>query len=135
MPYLFVDTSAWYALLDKSDANHHAAVTLQDSLVHPMITSNYIVDEVITLVRSHLGYEVAVEIGHKLWDESIANLIHITPQDENRAWEIFVSYHDKSFSFTDCTSFALMERLGVTEAFAFDEHFKQYDAFIVVPPE
>jgi len=135
VPYLFVDTSAWYALLDKSDANHHAAVELKDSLVHPMLTSNYIADEVITLVRSHLGYEVAVEIGQKLWDESIANLIHVTPQDEKRAWEIFVSYHDKSFSFTDCTSFALMERLGITEAFTFDEHFKQYDAFIVLPLE
>ena len=135
MPYLFVDTSAWYALIDKSDANHHAAVKLKDSLVHPMVTSNYIADEVITLVRTHLSYEVAVEIGQKLWDESIANLIHITPQDEKRAWERFVSHHDKSFSFTDCTSFALMERLGIPEAFAFDEHFKQYDMFIVLPLE
>jgi hypothetical protein len=133
VPYVFVDTSAWYALLDKSDANHQAAVKLKDSLVHPMVTSNYIADETITLARTHLGYGVAVEIGQKLCDESIANLIHITPEDEKRAWEIFVSYHDKSFSFTDCTSFALMERLGITEAFAFDEHFKQYDTFIVLP--
>jgi predicted nucleic acid-binding protein len=100
-----------------------------------MVTSNYIADEVITLVRTHLGYEVAVKIGQKLWDESIANLIRITPQDEKRAWEILVSYHDKSFSFTDCTSFALMERLGIPEAFAFDEHSKQYDTFIVLPLE
>jgi predicted nucleic acid-binding protein len=135
VPYLFVDTSAWYALLDKSDANHHAAVKFKDSLVHPMMTSNYIADEVITLVRSHLGYEVAIEIGQKLWDESIANLIRITLQDEKRAWEIFMNYNDKSFSFTDCTSFALMERLGITEAFAFDEHFEQYDTFIVLPLE
>ena len=135
MPYLFVDTSAWYALFDKSDANHRAAVKLKDLLVHPLVTSNYIADEVITLVRVHLGHEVAVEIGCKLWEESIANLVHITPQDEKKAWQIFVSYHDKSFSFTDCTSFALMERLGITEAFAFDEHFKQYGTFIVLPLE
>ena len=133
MPYLFVDTSAWYALLDKSDANHHAAVKLKDSLVHPMVTSNYIADEVITLVRTRLGYEVAVEIGQKLWNESIANIIPMTPQDEKKAWEIFVTYHDKTFSYTDCTSFALMERLGIAEAFAFDEHFKQYDSFIILP--
>ncbi|RZN43509.1 MAG: PIN domain-containing protein [Methanophagales archaeon ANME-1-THS] len=135
MPYLFVDTSAWYALVDKSDANHHAAVKFKDSLVHPMVTSTYIADEVITLVRTRLGYEVAVEIGQKLWDESIANLIHVTPQDERKAWEIFVTYHDKTFSFTDGTSFALMERLGITEAFAFDEHFKLYENFIVLPHE
>ena len=135
MPYIFVDTGAWYALLDKSDANHHASVKLKDSLVHPLVTSNYIVDEVITLSRNRLGYEVAVEIGQKLWDESIANLIRVIPQDEKKAWEIFVTYHDKTFSFTDCTSFALMERIGITEAFAFDEHFTQYGRFIVLPRE
>ena len=135
MPYIFVDTGAWYALLDKSDANHHAAVKLKDSLVHPLVTSNYIVDEVITLSRNRLGYEVAVEIGQKLWDESIANLIRVIPQDEKKAWEIFVTYHDKTFSFTDCTSFALMERIGITEAFAFDEHLTQYGRFIVLPRE
>jgi hypothetical protein len=78
--------------MDKSDVNHHAAVKFKDSLVHPMVTSNYIADEVITLVRTRLGYEVAVEIGQKLWDEPIANLIHVTPQDERKAWELFVTY-------------------------------------------
>jgi predicted nucleic acid-binding protein len=135
LPYIFVDTGAWYALLDKNDANHHAAVRFKDSLVHPLVTSNYIADEVITLVRIRLGYKVAVEIGQKLWDESIANLSHVTPEDEKNAWEIFVKYHDKTFSFTDCTSFALVERIGITEVFAFDEHFKQYGNFIVLPLE
>ena len=125
MPYLFVDTSAWYALLDKSDANHHAAIKFKDSLIHPLVTSNYIADEVITLARNRLGYKVAVEIGEKLWNESIANLIRVTPEDEKKAWEFFVTYHDKTFSFTDCTSFAIMERIGMAEVFAFDEHYKQ----------
>lgn len=133
MPYIFVDTGAWYALLDEDDANHHAAVRFKDSLVHPLVTSNYIADEVITLVRSRLGHNVAVKIGQKLWDESIANLIRVTPRDEIKAWEIFVKYQDKAFSFTDCTSFTLMERVEVTEVFAFDEHFKQYGNFIVLP--
>jgi predicted nucleic acid-binding protein len=135
LPYIFVDTGAWYALLDEDDANHHAAVRFKDSLVHPLVTSNYIADEVITLVRSRLGHNVAVEIGQKLWDESIANLIRVTPRDEIKAWEIFVKYQDKAFSFTDCTSFTLMERVEVTEVFAFDEHFKQYGSFIVLPFE
>jgi predicted nucleic acid-binding protein len=133
LPYIFVDTGAWYALLDESDANHHAAVKFNESLVHPMVTSNYIADEVITLARKRLGYKVAVEIGEKLWNESIANLIRVTPNDEKKAWEIFVKYSDKTFSFTDCTSFALMYRVGITEVFAFDDHFTQYGSFIVLP--
>ncbi len=132
MSYIFVDTSAWYALLDTSDANHHAAVKFKDSLAHPLMTSNYVVGEVITLVRNRPGYKAAVETGQKLW-EYIADLIRVMPRDERKAWEIFVQYRDKNFSFTDCTSFALMERMGITEAFAFDEHFKQYGSFIVLP--
>ena len=135
MPYIFVDTSAWYALLDKNDADHYAAVKFYDSLVHPLVTSNYIADEVITLARIRLGYKVAVEVGQKLWDESIANLIRVMPEDEKKAWEIFVKYRDKTFSFTDCSSFALMERIGITEVFAFDEHFTQYGSFVVLPLE
>lgn len=133
MSYIFVDTGAWYALMDKSDANHNAAVEFKDSLVHPLVTSNYIVDEIITLVRMNLGHSASVEIGQKLWNESIANLIRVTPQDEKKAWEIFVKYQDKTFSFTDCTSFALMERLGLTEVFSFDNHFTQYGSFVVFP--
>lgn len=134
MAYIFVDTSAWYALLDKSDVNHRAAVKFKDSLAGPLVTSNYVADEVITLARSRLGHKVAVKIGQKMWDESIANLIRVTLQDEKKAWKIFVKYQDKTFSFTDCTSFALMERVGITEVFAFDEHFKQYGNFVVLPP-
>jgi predicted nucleic acid-binding protein len=133
LPYIFVDTSAWYALLDKSDAHHRAAMKFKDSLACPLMTSNYVADETITLAKNRLGYKVAVRIGQKMWGESIANLIRVTPQDERKAWKIFVKYYDKTFSFTDCTSFALMERVGMTEVFAFDEHFKQYGNFIVLP--
>jgi len=133
LPYIFIDTSALYALLDKSDANHRVAVKFKDSLAHPLVTSNYITDEIITLAKNRLGYEVALDIGQKLWDESITKLIHVTLQDERKAWKIFVKYHDKTFSFTDCTSFALMNRVGITEVFAFDDHFMQYGNFTVLP--
>jgi hypothetical protein len=54
-------------------------------------------------------------------------------EDENLAWEIAKSYKDKTFSFTDCTSFSICERLGIKDVFAFDEHFKQYGKFNVLP--
>lgn len=34
-------------------------------------------------------------------------------------------YEDKELSFTDCTSFAIMEKLKLHKAFTFDEHFKK----------
>ncbi len=98
-----------------------------------MVTSNYIIDETITLARMNLGHSASVKIGQKLWSETIANLVRVTPQDEENAWEIFVKYQDKTFSFTDCTSFALMERVGIIEVFSFDSHFTQYGDLVVLP--
>jgi len=46
---IFVDTSAWYAYIDRSDADHAGAVKLVKELNQPLITSNYILDEILTL--------------------------------------------------------------------------------------
>jgi predicted nucleic acid-binding protein len=46
--------------------------------------------------------------------------------------DILPQYADKGFSFTDCTSFALMERLDINTVFAFDDHFTQYGKFMIL---
>ena len=51
----------------------------------------------------------------------------------NHTWVLFQRYRDKAFSFTDCTTFALMTRLRIAAAFAFDIHFRQYGRLVVVP--
>ena len=132
---IFVDTGGWYAFLDKDDVNHESALKFMKELSQLLITSNYIIDETLTLVKERLGYNVAIKIGQKLWDEEIAQLVRVTSSDEQEAWKIFVKYQDKGFSFTDCTSFALIERLGISSAFAFDDHFKQYAKFYCMPSE
>jgi hypothetical protein len=114
-------------------AHHTAAVEFVRTLTLPLATSTYIFDETITLIRAHVGHAAAVRFGEKLRQEQIAKLLRVTEHDEARAWELFVRYQDKGFSFTDCTSFALMERLQLDTAFAFDDHFRQYGKFVVVP--
>jgi len=132
-PFIFVDTSAWSALADTSDAHHQAATQFIHTLHTPLVTSTYILDETVTLMRTHLSHDIACRFGEKLRQEQIALMLRITEHDEERAWDIFVRYDDKAFSFTDCTSFALMERLHIDTAFAFDEDFRQYGRFVVVP--
>ncbi|MBU1599557.1 PIN domain-containing protein [bacterium] len=131
---IFVDTSGWYAFLDKDDANHESALKFIKELAQLLITSNYIIDETLTLVNDRLGHNVAIKIGQKLWNEEIAQLVRVTSSDEQEAWKIFVKYQDKGFSFTDCTSFVLIERLGIPSAFAFDDYFRQYAKFYCLPP-
>jgi predicted nucleic acid-binding protein len=45
---------------------------------------------------------------------------------------VFVDTDDKDFSYTDCTSFAVMQLLGLDTAFAFDQHFRQF-GFVCLP--
>ncbi len=59
----------------------------------------------------------------------------MSPEDEEFAWRIFRRYDDKAFNFTDCTSFALMDRLDIMMVFTFDQHFEQYGKFICLPQE
>jgi uncharacterized protein len=67
-----------------------------------------------------------------LMESSFVRLIALTQDDEGRAWEIFTKYHDQDFSYADCTSFAVMQRLKLGTSFTFDRHFSVMK-FVVVP--
>jgi len=114
---IFVDTSAWYATVDKSDRDHMTAVAKIQNLDRPLVTSNYIFDETLTLLKTRLGPSIAVQFGEKLWNQEVATLIRINEKDEDRVWKLFLQYEDKGFSFTECTPFALMERLKINTVF------------------
>jgi uncharacterized protein len=120
-----VDTSAVFALLDRSDTNHAAARrTLQQLAqrrVQPVLT-NFIVAESHALALSRLDADVA-----RRW--LLANawpVERVGEDDESKARTIIASHTDKTYSYTDATSFAVMERLRLREVFAFDPHFRQY---------
>ena len=51
----------------------------------------------------------------------------------SRAWDLFAEYSDRTFSFTDCTSFALMKSMGLEEAFTFDRRDFGAAGFSVIP--
>jgi predicted nucleic acid-binding protein len=129
---VLVDTSAVYALLDRGDAWHKAAAATLQSLklarTEPLLT-NFVVAESHALALSRLGPEIARRwlLGN-VWPVE-----RLTEHDEARARAIIAQYTDKTFSYTDATSFAVMERLGLRRAFAFDPHFQQYGFQVVGP--
>jgi len=125
---LFVDTSAWLALNDRNDQYHSEAVSRLNAVAKQkieLITSEYLVDESITIIRYRVSHEAAVVFGDALMNSTIVNVADITDEERFRAWMLFKKYDDKELSFTDCTSFALMNKLKLRKAFAFDDHFKQ----------
>jgi hypothetical protein len=134
---IFADTTAWAALYDRRDKNHETASKFMKELKGEkilFITTDYILDETLTLIRMRVGHEEAVNFGRWLSESGVVRLIDVNPKLRETAWEIFKRYSDKYFSFTDCTSFALMRELNISQAFSFDRHFSQF-GFIRLPLE
>jgi uncharacterized protein len=123
---LFVDTGAWYALADRKDPDHLRVAEFLEGQPLRLVTTNFIFDETVTLLRYRLGFVAAKSFGDHLLRAGIATLLPVIRRDETRAWEIFTRYRDKSFSFTDCTSFAVMQRLKIDSAVAMDDDFRAF---------
>ena len=135
-PELFVDTSAWVALLDVSDSLHgrasaYWAATLAED--RQFLTSDYVLDESYTLLRRRRnGLQMAVLLHDLVTGSELIEEAEIGPELRALGWEIFVGYRDKILSFTDCTSFALMRERTMLEAFTFDADF-QRAGFMTLP--
>src|SRR4051812_45450118 len=109
---IFVDTSAWFAISVPKDPNHHAAKRLlaaTDS-VH-LVTTDYVLDEYLTLLKTRGQVQRLNQLGRQILEEVVCRIEWVTPSDVYKAWTIFDTYRDKGWSFTDCVSRAVMERL------------------------
>jgi predicted nucleic acid-binding protein len=91
-----------------------------------LYTSNYVTDETLTLLKERCGLSVAVSFREDLEASNVVRVIWIEPGVEREAWRIFKTHRDKGYSFTDCTSFALMDILAIKNSFTYDGHFRQY---------
>lgn len=129
---IFVDTGAWVALEDVKDSHHETALQFKRELLRErtrLITTSYVLDESYTLLLLDVGYLKTVRFKHAIDEMIRLKLVvafHVTPDIEVEAWKVFERFNqDKQWSFTDCTSKVMMERLGLVEVFTFDHHFDQ----------
>ena len=128
---VFVDSGAFYALIDRRDARHADAVSGLDTIRRrgsKLFTSNLVVAEAHGLALRRLGRAMAAQ-----WLASLPhNVIYQSDVDHDRAVSVIARYQDQDFSYTDAVSFVIMERLGIRTAFAFDVDFRVY-GFDMIP--
>ena len=130
---LFVDTSAFYALLDADDANHRrSAGAWRDTMTSDqnVVTTNYVLVETFALIQSRLGLQAVRE-----FQEDIVPVLHVefvTPEMHRLGIAAFLAASRRGFSLVDCISFEVMRELGMKSAFTFDGHFREY-GFTAIP--
>ena len=125
---VFLDTGAFLALADEDDDYHTAAKSIYTELLQSkaqLLTSNFVLSETYTLIRSRVSHRDATKFMRSL-DQTGIRVLHVGQSIEQTAKAIFARYDDKDFSFVDCTSFALIDHHRLDHAFAFDGHFRQY---------
>src|SRR5581483_7304107 len=121
---VFVDTSAFYAILDHNDGNHPSALRRIESLKNDqasLVTSNYVVVETSALLQNRLGLE-SVRDFHVAALQAV-EILWVTEKIHNSATAIWFAAGRRKLSLVDCTSFEIMREADVTVALAFDRHF------------
>ena len=132
MERIFVDTGAWFSYFNAADPDHEAVSEVLAEWESRLLTTDYVFDEVVTLVRFRVGHPEARKSGEALRSGDIAALIDVETIDRDAAWKRFVRDQDKVYSYTDCTSFSVMDRIGLTTVAAVDEDFRRA-GFRVLP--
>ncbi|MEK7833944.1 MAG: PIN domain-containing protein [Acidobacteriota bacterium] len=131
--FVFVDTGAWFAAVTPTDPNHTVTTAWMNANDALLLTTDYVVDETLTLLRARGENKRALAIGEQFFNSDLATIYRLTDEDLFAAWEIFRDYDDKGWSFTDCASKVVMEKFRVDVAIAFDHHFRQFGTVLVVP--
>jgi uncharacterized protein len=123
---IFIDTSAFFALLDNDDDHYPAAKRVWKELLQEeniLITSNYVLVESLALLQSRLGLEAVRD-----FQETIVPLVQIEFVDlelHRVGVSALLAASRRNLSLVDCVSFEVMRSLGIKDVFTFDPHFRE----------
>lgn len=128
MTRVFIDTGAFVALRRADEREHLRAREAFTALVDRgvrFVSTNYTFGETYTTLLSRAGRDAAIRWGADMRAGDGIQFVRVDQVIEDDAWQLLASHQDKQWSYVDAVSFALMEREGISTAFAFDEHFRQ----------
>ena len=128
---VFVDTGAWFARYVPSDPNHQRVTAWMRANPRRLITTDYCIDETLTLLVARRRVQVALEVGRALFEAGVARLHFLSPDLIHRAWILFQQRAAAGLSFTDCTSKIVIDDLGVSTVVALDDHFRALGVAVV----
>jgi predicted nucleic acid-binding protein len=125
---VFVDTSAWLALINEADTDHVKAKTIRDNLLRSkkrFIVTDYIIVEIANSLCKTRWRSHAVKLINSIRETDSIEVVEIDKEILDNAWNMYSTRTDKEWSLTDCVSFVVMGKHGIREAFTNDRHFEQ----------
>lgn len=125
MTPVFADTFYFLALLNERDAAHARAVNISESEVRPLLTTAWVLTEVADGLSRSAQRAMFGDLLDALRDDPHATIVTSTEELFDAAVRLYRNRTDKHWSLTDCTSFVVMQRHGVSEALTADHHFEQ----------
>ena len=131
MKPVFVDTGGWFAAVARRDSAHPLAATFLRQWTGPLITTDYVLDETLTLIQAKIDHTTAVRLLDSLRSSPSVSIEFLPPAEVRRAWQLFRDRPDQGWSLTDCSSFVFMESRQLTHVLAFDRHFRQAGYLLV----
>jgi uncharacterized protein len=125
MNAVFADTSFYVAVLNPRDVTHEKALEIGRQIAAPVVLSDFILLELGNALSSPGLRELFSRLVVRLRSHPHSIIIPATRDLLDRGLALFARRSDKEWSLTDCTSFAIMEEEGLTEALTTDHHFEQ----------
>jgi len=135
---VFVDTSGWVAPVLRPTADQTPMVRFAQQLQadqRPIITTDDVLNEVVALLTTGsrgIARLKLIQFVNQIRISPQVRVVHVDEQIWNEAWALLERMSDKSWSWVDASSFVVMRRLGLTEAFTSGHHFTQA-GFVRVP--
>jgi len=129
---VFVDTGVFFAHHDTDAERHADAVAAFDDLLDgeygQPYTSEYVLDETVTLTRVRTGsFDAADTVASRILGENpfpnVFEIVHVEPDDVRASMETLRRYEDQELSFTDASSIHLYDSRGIDAVLSFDDDF------------
>ena len=133
---IFVDTSAWFALLAERAAQRPEATAtfaeIEKGRYGAPVTTDYVLDETFTLLRQRVGLSPVARLSGLLRESPSIRRVRVSEAIFDESLKMMLSHSDKKWSFTDCTSFVTMRETHILRAFTWDHNFAEA-GFEVLP--
>lgn len=135
---VFVDSSGLYALADRRDSYHTQAEERVGKLIESgirLVLTDYIIDETCTLAKARAGSDAALRLLEIVERSRAIDMFWIGVEHFEAAKAFLRRHVDHGYSFTDCTSFVVMDKLRIRDALTSDHHFVEAGFRMLLRPK